>query len=141
MSLETNDSFLELTIKELSKDDPFYDVLEKVVSHLQISFLNGGSESGISIVREGFNDSFVGTYSIREDGSGKTIGLFKNIEGQAIPISLPLPGEIRLVRGSGIGELIPPRGWLLVTDETIIRKYNIGTSPNWNVAAIEYIGV
>lgn len=142
MTLEANDSFIRVSLKEISVDDPFYPTLQKLAAHLQVSFVNmGASENGISITREEFVDAFVGTYTIREDGSGKTIGLFKNVEGILRPLSFALPGEIRLLRGGEIGELIPPAGWRIVPDEDIQRRYNIGTSPNWKVAAIEYIGI
>lgn len=142
MSLEANDSFIRLSLKEISTDDEFYTVLEKIVNHLQISFVNlGASENGISITREEFLDSFVGTYTIKETGSGLTVGLFKNVEGVLIPVSFVLPGEIRLLQGGETGELIPPKGWEIVDDEEIQHRYNIGTSPNWKVAAIRYTGI
>lgn len=142
MSLEANDSFIRVSLKEISVEDAFYPTLQKVVEHLQISFVNlGASENGIAVTREEFLDAFVGTYTIREDGSGKTIGLFKNVEGILRPLSFPLPGEIRLLRGGEIGELVPPAGWRIVADEDIQRRYNLGVSPNWKVAAIEYLGI
>ena len=52
-----------------------------------------------------------------------------------------LPGEIVLIRGSGVTVLTPPKGWQIISDNEIQIKYNLGTSPNWKIAAIEYIGV
>ena len=142
MTLEANDSFIRVSLKEIEKTDPFYETLQKLVNHIQISVVNvGAAESGIAVVREDFLDAFVGTYAIREDGSGKTIGLFKNVDGILRPIRFPLPGEIALLRGGEVAELVPPAGWRIVEDEDIQRRYNIGASPNWKVAAIEYIGI
>lgn len=142
MSLESNDSFIRLSLKEISPDDAFYPTLQKILDHVQISFVNlGASENGIAIVREEFLDAFVGSYALKETGSGLTVGLFKNVEGVLVPISFALPGEIRLLQGGEVGELIPPRGWEIVQDEEIQHRFNLGTSPNWKVAAIRYIGI
>lgn len=140
MSLEINDSFLQLTIKEIETDDPFYDTLQKIRDHLQISFTNPGA-GGLVITREGFNDAFVGTYTIRETGSGALIGAFKAVGDSLVPITFSLPNEIRIVEGSGTGEFQPPAGWEIHPDEQVQNKYNIGTSPNWLFAAVRYIGI
>lgn len=141
MAVDSNDSFIQLSLKELSEDDPCADILQKLVDSLQVSLLNPGAAAGVSICNESFLDSFVGSYCIREDGSGNTIGLFKRINNQLRQIALPLRGEIKIIKGSGIGPVTVPIGWQLITDSEIQSKYNIGTSPNWKAAAIEYIGI
>lgn len=142
MSLESNDSFIRVSLKEISVEDPFYETLQKLVDHLQISLVNvGSSDNGISIIREEFVDAFVGSYAIKENGSGITVGLFKNTEGNLVPISFSLPNEIKLVQGSEIGEFVPPKGWKISEDPDILRRYAIGTSPNYKVAPIVYVGI
>lgn len=140
MSIPHNDNFLEVALKELSKDDPHYDILRKLIGHLHITLKNPGAE-GVGVFRESFLDTVIGSYGIRENGSGTTLGLYKRVDNQLLPITLPLPGEMRLMKGDGATELTPPLGWRIVDDGMIQRKYNIGTSPKWNVAAIEYIGI
>lgn len=139
--VETQDSFVEITIIGLPKDDCAYEVLKKVADHLSITLKNPGANAGIAILRDSFVDAFVGSYAIKENGAGITIGLFKNVDGNLKPISLSLPGEIKLLKGSGIGPLVPPDGWRIVADTTVQAKYNLGVSPNWEVAAVEYFGI
>lgn len=141
MVLDTNDSFIETSIKEIDKTDPFYDTLQKVADHLQLTLKNPGAASGISVIRDNFTDTFVGPYAIKESGSGETQGLFKDVEGILVQVTLPLLGEIKIIKGSGIGPFKAPPGWQIVQDIQIQSRYNVGTAPNWKAAAVEYIGI
>lgn len=141
MSIENNDSFVQVTVKELSKDDCDYDIINKLADHLNVTIKNDGSNGAISICREGFTDTFTGSYCIRENGDGTTVGLFKLVNNKYEQVKFALPGELALAKGSGIGPIEVPSGWRLVQDESLQRKYNIGAAPNWEVAVIEYIGI
>lgn len=138
--VETQDSFITFSLEELSKDDCAYEILNKLVSHLRATLSNPGASAGISILRDAFIDAFVGSYAIKENGAGITIGMFKMVDGDLISYRPALPNEVAFVKGSGIGPLVIPEGWRLVTDEEIQAK-NIGVSPNWKLAAIEYVGI
>lgn len=132
---------LKLVVRELSPDDKYYDLLRMIVSRVVVEDSSNTPSDTISIYRENFNDISVGSYFIREDGSGKTQGLYKKVDGVLLPVSFPLPGEIRIIKGSGIGAIQVPQGWRLVTETTLQEKYNTGVSPNWTSAAIEYVGI
>lgn len=141
MALKRNQSYFKLAVKELDKDDCHYELLQKIATYLTPVADNQSAEPAIVVATDSFQDIVVNDYIIREDGNGKTIGLFKRVEGRWEQITFPLPNEIRLVKGSGIGELVPPLGWKIVDDPNIINRYNIGTTPNYEVAAIVYTGV
>lgn len=141
MVLETNDSFVEVSLKEVDKTDPFYDYLQKVADHINITLKNPGAASGISVIRDNFTDTFVGPYAIKENGSGITQGLFKDVGGVLVQIALPLLGEIKIIKSGGIGPAVAPDGWQIVQDAQIQSRYNVGTAPNWKAFAIEYIGI
>lgn len=141
MATQSNAKYLKLIIHELSPEDCDYDIIRKIASRLEVLDSSPTPADGITIHREGFSDISVGSYFIQEDGSGNTLGLSKKVDGALYPITFPLPGEIRMVKGSGIGPVTPPKGWKLVSDSEIQSKYNVGISPNWKVAAIEYIGI
>lgn len=132
---------LKLVVRELSPDDKYYDLLRLITSRVAIEDASNTPSDTISIYRESFNDISVGSYFIREDGSGNTLGLYKKVDGQLRPLTFPLPGEIRIIAGSGIGPIQVPQGWQLVTDSTLQEKYNTGVSPNWTSAAIQYVGI
>lgn len=134
------DSYLDITLKELDKEDPDYKLLKKLSDHMHVSLANKGAE-GIGIFRESFTDVYVGGYYVSESGSGLFQGLRKIVEGVPQEIRPTLVGEIVILRGNGVTELVPPKGWKIINDSDIQSKYNVGTSPNWKVAAIEYIGV
>lgn len=140
MSIDKNDTYIEFSLKELSKDDCDYAILNKLLSLLQGSIKNSGATAAIGICREGQQEVLTSPYCILESSSGETIGLRKIVNDRPEPITLALPGEIRVLKGSGVGPLEIPTGWRLVEDESIRRKYNIGQSPNWEAAAIEKIG-
>lgn len=135
-----NDTYIEVSVNELSADDPLKEVLERVAANLIVTLKNPGAE-GLGVCREAFLDTAVGAYCVRESGSGVTLGLFKRVDNQLTQITLPLPGEVKLMKGDGATQLSPPSGWRIVADEMIQRKYNLGTSPNWILAAIEYVGI
>ena len=141
MSLITNDSFVEVSLKEVSKESCYFDVLEKVRDHLQITLVNPGATAGVGILRSSLVDTPVGAYFIQENGAGITIGLFKNVDGIPIQIKLPLPGEITIIKNQSNGAFVPPKGWILVTDTEAQSKYNVGASPNWKFAAVQYVGI
>lgn len=141
MSISVNDTFIEVTLKEVSKDDQFYDMLQAVANHLQFSLTNSGVSAGIGIAREGFQDANISGYYLLENGNGQLVGLFKTVDGVAKQISPPLPNEIRFVKGTGATELFAPPGWKIDPDPEIQRRFNIGSSPNWIVAALVYIGI
>lgn len=146
MSLEQNDNIVEVGLKEVSKDDCFYDILQKVKDHIQIRIKGAASRFGVGVCFGSFTDNFFDRYCIKENGSGVTEGLFKLVDGKPVQVTLPLPNtlngrEIRLWYGDGNSELVPPPGWRLVDDDDIRSKLNLGTSPNWKVAAIEYVGI
>lgn len=138
---QVNDSFIVFSLKEPAKDDICYDLLQKLIDYLQASLANPGAANGVGVFREGLVDSFVLPYGIGENGSGKTIGLFKSVNGEMVQIRLPFPGEIALAQGSGVGPLEPPPGWSIITDADIVARYNLGSSPNWKVAAVKYTGI
>jgi len=140
MSNEVQDSFIQLTFKDLDKTDCDYKILRKFLDKIHVTLLNSGVD-GVGIFRESFTDIYTGGYYIKESGSGVFQGLFKVVEGVPVAIKPSFQGEITLIRGSGSTELIPPPGWIIIADSDIQSRYNIGTSPNWKVAAIEYIGV
>lgn len=132
---------LRLVARELSPDDKYYDLLRTVVSRVVIEDTSTVPTDGIAIYREGYNDISIGSYFVREDGSGRTLGLYKKVDGQLLPLSFPLPGELKIIKGSGIGPLVPPQGWKIVDDQILQSKYNTGVSPNWSSAVIEYVGI
>lgn len=140
MNRERQDSFIELTLTDVDKDDVDYKILQKLANSIHISLVNKGAE-GVGIFRESFSDIYTGGYYVKENGSGTFQGLFKVDEGVPISIRPALVGEIALLRGSGTLALIPPKGWQIISDIDIQSRYNIGASPNWKVVAIEYIGV
>lgn len=137
---EVQDSFLELTLKDLDKNDPDYALMKKILDKIHVSLKNPGVD-GVGIFRESFNDVFSGGYYVSESGSGIFQNMVKIVEGVPVPIRPALIGEIALIRGSGATELVAPQGWRIIADTLVQSRYNIGTSPNWEVAAIEYIGV
>lgn len=142
MPLRTNDSFYQIRIDEkLSKDDCDYDLLMKLADLLHVSAKNDGSSAAITVCVEGQEDLEVGEYCILQDGRGNDLGLFKNVDNNLEPVRFGLPKEIVLLRGDGISSLKIPEGWRLVEDDSIQSQYNVGTSPNWEVAAIEYVGL
>lgn len=141
MELGSNQSFIKLVLKEAAKEDCDYEILRKLADYLQILEDNSAPTAAITITTEGFIDIDVGAYTIREDGNGNTIGLFKKVDGRLEQITFPLKHEVKLIKGSGTGELTPPKGWRFVDDAAIINKYNIGVAPNYKLAAIEYIGI
>ena len=141
-SLDSNDTFVEIILKEdyTDTDDEYTDLLKAVIERIQLKTSNLG-EGVIRVCRGDFTDTFVGPYCIRENKSGVTQGLYKLVDGSLKQITLPLRGEMKLIKGSGVGPPTIPDGWKLITDTQITNKYNIGVSPNWIVAAIEYEGV
>lgn len=139
MGIKNNDTFIQVTLKESSEDDCLNDILNGVVDRLQFSLVTPGSP-GIAICRGDVTDTFVEDYCIRENGSGTTVGLFKRINGRLEQVKLAIPGELALIQGSGLSKIDVPVGWTLVEDENLQQKYNIGSSPNWEVALIKYIG-
>ena len=60
------DSYLEITIKDVDKDDKDYDLVTKVAEHLHVSLVNKGAE-GVGIFRESFSDIFTGGYYVKEN--------------------------------------------------------------------------
>lgn len=141
-SLESNDTFVELIIKDPNSlsNDPYADVVQAVVDRVQLKTSNLG-EGVVRVCRGDYTDVFVGPYCIREDASGNTIGLFKLVDDRLEQIGLAFKNEFRLITGSGVDAPSVPKGWELVTDSQIVNKYNIGTPPNWIVAAIKYVGI
>lgn len=144
MSLEENDSFVELTLDEVEKEHCYYDVLNFFIDHVAIR-LKGAISSGIGVCVGNFTGNFTGRYCVKENGSGQTEGLFKLIDGKPVPITLPLTyngnTEFKLWPGDGVTEIDPPPGWQLVTNDKLIRKYNCGNAPTWDLALIEYVGI
>lgn len=146
MSLETNDNLTEVVLVEVSKDDCFYDVLQKVAKHIQIRLKGAAARMGIGVWFGSFTGNLVDRYYVKENGSGITEGLFKIVDGQPVPILLPLASSGQgeqgvLWFGDGTSELVPPPGWEIVTDSEIRNKYFLGTGPNWKVAVIRYVGI
>lgn len=140
MIKEVQNTFLEITFKEIDREDPDFKLFKKISDYIHVSLVNPGAE-GVGIFRESFTDVYTGGYFVKETGSGVFQGLFKIVEGVPIEIRPSLTNEVVIVKGSGITPLTPPKGWKIIDDTDIQSKYNIGTSPNWKVAAIEYIGV
>lgn len=140
MTNGVQDSFIQITLKDVDKNDCDYKILQKFLDNIHVTLVNPGAD-GVGIFRESFTDIYTGGYYVKESGSGQFQGLVKITEGVPVSIRPTLLGEIALIRGTGATELIPPKGWRIIADNEVQNRYNIGTSPNWKVAAIEYIGV
>ena len=139
--VEFTDSILKLTVKEVYRGRPFFDLLQKVANHVVVEVVEDEIPGAIKIIREGFLAELGSRYAIKETGSGLLIGLFKSNNGVMKFISPGLPSEIRILVGQKGVEMVPPKGWEIVGDADIQARYNSGNSPNWIAAAIRYVGI
>ena len=141
MALEENNDFIEPIIDESIDQNechkPFIAFLRTLRFRLPQGF--GGA---IGVCRGALTGNFNGTYCIREDASGRTVGLSKLVNGQYEPILLSQPNtELRIGIGTGNTEYVPPAGWVIETDTDALARYAVGTSPNWKFVPIRYVGI
>jgi len=146
MSVEINENLVEVGLKEVDKNDCSYVILKKVADHLQIRLKGALARFGVGVCFGDFTNNSLDRYCIKENGGGVTEGLFKLVDGKPTQIGLPLPStsngsEMRLIFGDGNSILVAPPGWEIVTDDEIQRKVFLGTSPNWKVAGVKYVGI
>ena len=136
-----NNNLLGLTLRENYLHEEIHEILEKVLSHIQIRSTEDALPRKIVILQLGNTIPFYGIYGMHETGNGTLLGLVKLTDSGMSYVSPEIPSEIRILRGDGEAELIPPTGWEIVRDASIQTRYNVGESPTWKAAAIAYVGV